>query len=99
MPGLCLDRKSAVSIDSVVARMTALLDELARAKDARAVFHATYLRTTRAVAAARRAGAFLDGDWVERWDVAFAGLYLDALEASRRGEPVPRPWSVAFAAA
>jgi len=90
---------SAVSIDSVVARMTALLDELARAEDARAAFHATYLRTTRAVAAALHAGAFLDGDWVERWDVAFAGLYLDALEASRRGEPVPRPWSVAFAAA
>ena len=88
-----------MSIDSVVARMTALLDELTGAGDARAAFHATYLRTTRAVAAALRAGAFLDGDWVERWDVAFAGLYLDALEASRRGEPVPRPWSVAFAAA
>jgi hypothetical protein len=38
-----------VSIDSVVARMTALLDELARAKDARAAFHATYLRTTRVI--------------------------------------------------
>jgi Family of unknown function (DUF5995) len=88
-----------VSIDSVVARMTALLDELAGAGDARAAFHATYLRTTQAVAAALRAGAFLDGGWVERWDVAFAGLYLDALEADRRGEPVPRPWSVAFAAA
>jgi hypothetical protein len=88
-----------VSIDSVVARMTALLDELAGAGDARAAFHATYLRTTQAVAAALRAGAFQDGDWVERWDVAFAGLYLDALEADRRGEPVPRPWSVAFAAA
>jgi Family of unknown function (DUF5995) len=88
-----------VSIDSVVARMTAQLDELARADDARAAFHATYLRTTQAVAAALRAGAFHDGDWVERWDVAFAGLYLDALEAAQRGEPVPRPWSVAFAAA
>ena len=88
-----------MSIDSVVARMTALLDELAGAGDARAAFHATYLRTTQAVAAALRAGAFQDGDWVERWDVAFAGLYLDALEADRRGEPVPRPWSVAFAAA
>jgi hypothetical protein len=79
--------------------MTALLDELTDAGDDRAAFHATYLRTTRAVAAALRAGAFQDGDWVERWDVAFAGLYLDALDAARRGEPVPRPWSVAFAAA
>jgi hypothetical protein len=89
----------AVTIDAVVARMTVLLDELTRAGDARAAFHATYLRTTRAVADALRAGDFLDADWVERWDVAFARLYLDALEASRRGEPVSRPWAVAFAAA
>ena len=82
-----------MSIDEVLARMTALLDELAQAGDARAAFHATYLRTTRAVADALRAGAFLDADWVERWDAAFAGLYLDALEAGRRGEAVPRPWS------
>jgi hypothetical protein len=88
-----------VTIDAVVARMTALLHELTQAGDARTAFHATYLRTTRAVADALRAGAFLDADWVERWDVAFAGFYLDALEASRRGEPVSRPWAVAFAAA
>jgi uncharacterized protein DUF5995 len=83
----------------VIARMTSLLDELREAADGRAAFHATYLRTTRAVADALRAGAFLDADWVERWDVAFAGLYLDALDAARRGDPVPRPWAVAFAAA
>jgi Family of unknown function (DUF5995) len=88
-----------VRIDAVITRMTAQLDELRQADDARAVFHATYLRTTRAVADALRAGAFLDADWVERWDVAFAGLYLDALDAARRGDPVPRPWAVAFAAA
>ncbi len=83
----------------MIARMTAQLDELRRAGDDRTAFHATYLRTTRAVADALRAGAFLDADWVERWDVAFARLYLDALDAARRGDPVPRPWAVAFAAA
>ncbi len=88
-----------MSIDALIARMTAQLDELRQARDGRAAFHATYLRTTRAVADALRAGAFLDANWVERWDVAFAGLYLDALDADRRGDPVPRPWAVAFAAA
>ncbi len=88
-----------VRIDAVIARMTAQLDELRQAGDARAVFHATYLRTTQAVADALRDGAFLDADWVERWDVAFAAFYLDALDAGRRGDPVPRPWAVAFAAA
>ena len=31
--------------------------------------------------------------------MAFARLYLDALDADRRGDPVPEPWAVAFAAA
>jgi len=88
-----------MSIDDVIERMTVLADELRRDGDTRLAFHATYLRTTQAVAAALRAGAFEDTDWVDRWDVAFARLYLDALDASRRGDPVPEPWAVAFSAA
>jgi hypothetical protein len=88
-----------VSIDTLIDQMQALRKELDQAGDARLAFHATYLRTTQAVARALRDGAFADADWVERWDVAFARLYLDALAASRRGEPVPGPWQVAFAAA
>src|SRR5215471_14550457 len=79
--------------------MTVLAGELRQDGDRRLAFHATYLRTTQAVAAALRAGAFEDTDWVDRWDVAFAQLYLDALDASRRGDTVPEPWAVAFAAA
>jgi hypothetical protein len=88
-----------LGIDDVIERMTVLADELRQDGDRRLAFHATYLRTTQAVAAALRAGAFEDTDWVDRWDVAFAQLYLDALDASRRGDPVPEPWAVAFAAA
>ena len=88
-----------MGIDDVIERMTVLAGELRQDGDARLAFHATYLRTTRAVAAAMRAGAFKDTDWVDRWDVAFAQLYLDALDASRRGDPVPEPWAVAFGAA
>ena len=36
--------------------------------------------------------------WVERWDVAFAGLYLDALRAALAGSRPTRPWDVAFGA-
>src|SRR5215471_18888543 len=86
-----------MGIDDVIERMTVLADELRRDGDARLAFHATYLRTTQAVAAALRAWAFEDTDWVDRWDVAFARFYLDALDASRRGDPVPAPWAVAFA--
>jgi Family of unknown function (DUF5995) len=88
-----------MGIDEVIAQMAARAQELRRARDARLAFHATYLRTTEAVAAALRAGMFADADWVDRWDVAFAQLYLDALDASQRGEPVPAPWAVAFGTA
>ena len=88
-----------MGIDEVIERMTALAEELRRDGDGRLAFHSTYLRTTEAVAGALRDGAFADPEWVDRWDVAFAQLYLDALDADRGGEPVPEPWAVAFGAA
>ena len=42
-------------------------------------------------------GYFEDPAWVERWDVVFADLYLDALDADLAGSAaVPRPWRLAF---
>ena len=64
--------------------MAALLESLQAAGDQRRYFHATYQRTTIAVAEEIRRGGFADPEWVERWDVAFADLYLDALEAGWR---------------
>jgi Family of unknown function (DUF5995) len=61
-------------------------------------FLATYLRTTRAVAEELARGGSRDPAWVERWDIAFAGLYLDAVEAARAGRRPPEPWAVAFGA-
>jgi hypothetical protein len=88
-----------MGIDEVIERMTTLAKELRQDSDGRLAFHNTYLRTTEAVAQALRDGFFADPGWVDRWDVAFARLYLDALDADRRGEPVPEPWAVAFRAA
>jgi hypothetical protein len=86
-------------VAEVIARMEAGLADLAAAGDGRRHFHATYLRTTQAVADEITRGGFLDGDWMRRWDVAFAGFYLDALDADRAGRPVSGPWRVAFDAA
>jgi Family of unknown function (DUF5995) len=87
-----------VSIDALIGRMEALLGPMRAAGDPRRFFHATYLRTTRAVRDALQAGLFSDPDWVERWDVAFAEFYLDALHADSTGTggPVPGPWAIAF---
>jgi len=78
--------------------MTALLESLRADGDQRQYFHATYLRTTIAVAAEIKRGGFTDPEWVERWDVAFADLYLDALQASLAGTRPTRPWDIAFSA-
>jgi hypothetical protein len=85
-------------IDELIARMAAMLEPLQADGDQRRYFHATYQRTTIAVAAKIRRGGFADPGWVERWDVAFADLYLDALEAALAGRRPSRPWEIAFAA-
>jgi len=78
--------------------MAALLEPLQAADDQRQYFHATYQRTTVAVAEELTRGSFADADWVERWDVAFADLYLEALEADLAGRKPTRPWAIAFGA-
>jgi hypothetical protein len=83
-------------IGDLLDRMTADLDRLRAAGDTRRYFHATYLRTTGAVGAEIARGGFADNAWLERWDLVFADLYLAALDADRRGAPVPRPWRIAF---
>lgn len=76
--------------------MTALITKLPSEKYRH--FHGTYTRTTLAVGQAVSHGSFEDPHWVERWDVAFAELYLKALTARVDGDEakVPRPWRLAF---
>ncbi len=87
------------AIESLLIRMDELLEPLVSSGDGRRHFLETYRRTTRAVAEELDAGGFVDPAWVERWDVAFADLYLDALEAFDAGRQPAEPWRVAFASA
>jgi Family of unknown function (DUF5995) len=59
-------------------------------------FLGTYQRTTLAVGKAVDAGDFEDPEWVERWDVVFAELYVTALDAHLSGGTPTRPWRLAF---
>ena len=86
------------SIDEVVAVMQDRLDGLSPEQAHRREFLGTYQRTTVAVGKAVSDGVFEDGPWVEAWDVAFANLYLAALDADLGGGRVPRPWRLAFEA-
>jgi hypothetical protein len=86
-----------VSIDVLITRMETMLGDLSP-DNPRRFFHSTYMRTTIAVKEELGRRAFLDNDWVERWDVSFAGLYLDALEEYENGRVTPGPWTTAFGA-
>jgi hypothetical protein len=85
-------------IEELIGRMAALLESLQATGDPGRYFHATYQRTTIAVAEELKRGGFVDPEWVERWDVAFADLYLDALQAALAGREPTLPWAIAFGA-
>lgn len=89
----------AADVEALVARMQDLGRTLAAGRDPARHFLGTYLRTTQAVGVALDDGVFEDVPWVTAWDVDFAGLYLDALEAHRRDpRSAPAPWRLAFGA-
>jgi len=87
------------TVDALLARMDTLLIPLEARKDPIRYFLATYRRTTLTVRDKIGRGEFTDNAWVEVWDVAFANLYLDAVEAWEAGRPPARPWTAAFGAA
>src|SRR5512140_412433 len=86
------------AVVAVVATMQERLDALTPAQEPLGEFLGTYQRTTLAVGKAVDLGVFEDPEWVEAWDVAFAELYLTALDAHLAGGTPSRPWRVAFEA-
>jgi hypothetical protein len=82
----------------VLEQMQRRLDDLPSARSGPALFLRVYQRTTAAVGEAMEQAWFEDAEWVDRWGVAFARLYLDALDAARSGARVPAAWQRAFEA-
>ena len=86
------------TIGDAVDRLQQRIDALPPDQVHRRTFITTYQRTTQAVAEAVDAAFFEDPDWVVRWDVAFADLFIVAHDADQIGGHVPRPWRLAFQA-
>ena len=84
------------TIEAVAARLRQRGDALPAGQVHLAIFLNTYRRTTLAVGKAVDDARFEDPEWVRVWDVRFAELYLDALDAELAGDRVPRPWRLAF---
>jgi hypothetical protein len=84
------------TIGALLASMDRIEQSLDAAGDPRRFFHSTYARTTRAVRDEILRGGFSDNEWVKRWDVVFAGLYLRAFEQYEATAAAVGPWQVAF---
>jgi len=89
----------AQTLDEVLEQLAAVVAE-AKAENSRlGLFAYVYYRTTLQIRQAVRDGAFEDGPRMERFDVAFANLYLKAYRDYRAQRPVSRAWQMAFDAA
>ena len=91
-------RQPASTIDEVVEQLQQRIDALPHDQVHRRAFITTYQRTTQAIGDAVRDAFFEDPDWVVRWDIAFADLFIVAHDADQAGDHVPRPWRLAFQA-
>jgi hypothetical protein len=86
----------ASTIGDVVAKLQRRIDALPHDQIHRRSFIKTYQRTTQAVDDAVAGAFFEDPEWVVRWDIAFARLFIAAHDADQAGGSVPRPWRLAF---
>jgi Family of unknown function (DUF5995) len=91
-------RQPAPRIDEVVEQLQQRIDALPHDRVHRRTFMTTYQRTTQAVGDAVDAAYFEDPEWVVRWDVAFADLFIAAHDADQVDGHVSRPWRLAFQA-
>lgn len=82
-------------VPAVVAALRALGDEL-DADDGVRQFNRMYLQVTELVDARITEGFFADDVFVQRLDVVFAQLYLDAVRGDRDGGAVPQCWEPLF---
>src|SRR5690242_20695764 len=91
-------RRPPRSIDEVIARLDAIIEQATIDGDKLGLFAVLYRTVTAAVKDGIATGRFEDGPRMERLDVVFANRYLDAFDRYRRGETTTRSWRAAFAA-
>jgi hypothetical protein len=96
----CVAQPPYTTIPEVIRAMRRRWRALQRARDWRAVFARSYLRTTEQVLAAAKGGrAFENPAWLTRLDCDFAGRYFTAADCWDARGACPAPWALAFRAA
>ncbi|MGC4083020.1 MAG: DUF5995 family protein [Vicinamibacterales bacterium] len=84
------------TIDDVVIRLGAIVDDAVGSGDRLGYFAALYNRVTMAVRDGIRAEAFDDNERMAKLDVIFANRYIEAFDTWRRGDLPTHSWRVAF---
>lgn len=92
------DPSLPTTIDEVIEGLDKVVDDCVRDGSRVGYFAALYRTVTASVKEGIAQGFFDDGPRMERFDVAFAGHYFEALHAFRAGRELPRSWEVAFEA-
>jgi uncharacterized protein DUF5995 len=87
----------ATTLDQVITALRSITDLAERRGSRLGYFSALYTRVTVAVTTRIRAGFFADGPQMEQLDIAFANLYLDAVDRRLRGDNgIRAAWRMAF---
>jgi hypothetical protein len=89
------------TIDGVLSAMGALATPMVEAQDPRRHFLTVSMRLIAAAKdelARAHLGPFDDPMWTERWQVAFADLYLEAVQRWDEDGSAPGPWQIVFEA-
>ena len=88
--------RQAATIDQVIERLTAIVEESKADRSRLGYFAALYRKVTIQVKQRVEEGYFADGPRMQRLDVIFASRYLDAFDQYRSGGTPTRSWLFAF---
>jgi hypothetical protein len=89
---------STITIDDILAQLTAIIAESENTGSRIGYFAALYYKVTASVKDGIAKGKFSNGPRMESLDVIFASRYLDALAAWKAGKPLTESWKLAFEA-
>jgi Family of unknown function (DUF5995) len=83
-------------LEALAGRLDARRVELEQARDSRCVFTCAYVLITRRLARGLADAGYSDAVWLVELAETFAGLYLDALDASAEGRSAGEAWDAVF---
>lgn len=86
----------AKTIDEVLVRLDQIIEETLTDNSYAGVFAYVYRRTTAEIKKAIEQNRFEDCARMEKMDVIFANLYINAFEQYKAGGPVSKSWKISF---